>query len=120
MRSTSTGNDTVMLLTPAEDVFEAMYFMDSTPLISFSITRVTVSVVVRASAPMLVADTLIWVGAICGSFSSGSSGIATAPRIRITSEHTVVSTGLRMNRSDRLIAFCSRHGRLGRRAMDEG
>ena len=89
-----------MALLPSAALVEVMNSMFSTPLICCSSTAVTPSSTLTASAPVYRALTCTVGGAMSGRFSIGRIGRAISPAITISRLQTVVSTGLRMKRSE--------------------
>src|SRR5436190_23502885 len=98
--SVSTPNVTTSCIVPSFAFVDCMYSMFSTPFICCSSGAATACSIVRASAPLYVAVTVICGGTMLGNWAIGNARIATRPPSTVIIAMTMATMGRRMKNLD--------------------
>src|SRR6266850_34560 len=98
--SVSTSNVTTSCIVPSFAFVDCMYSMLSTPFSCCSSGAATACSIVRASAPLYVAVTVICGGTMSGNWAIGSACMATRPPSTVMMAMTMATTGRRMKNLD--------------------
>src|ERR1700730_9508604 len=98
--SVATSNVTTSCIVPSFAFVDCMYNMLSTPFICCSSGAATACSIVRASAPLYVAVTVICGGTISGNWAIGSARMATRPPNTVMIAMTMATVGRRMKNLD--------------------
>src|ERR1700676_1616525 len=104
--SVATSNVTTSCIVPSFAFVDCMYSMLSTPFICCSSGAATACSIVRASAPLYVAVTVICGGTMSGNWAIGSARMATRPASTVMTAMTIATMGRRTKNFDMGLVTC--------------